>query len=203
MRLCLRVLCVLPGELLMPDLHIATFACDVTPPEGHPLCGGWIMPVRGVDDPLRALGVVLLGAGKPVVLCAVDWTGLRNDAFRIWRAALADAAHTPPEHVSLHCVHPHNTPFADVEAQKLIEAAKAAKSLDLKFYAQCLKNSADALKASLVKAAKFTHVGTGAADVKEVASNRRVLGDDGKVKFTRTSATKNKDVEFLGWRQSA
>lgn len=178
----------------MPPLHLATFACDVTPPEDHPLCGGWITPVRGVDDPLKALGVVLLGAGKPVVLCAVDWTGLRNEAFRIWRAALADAAHTTPEHVSLHCVHPHNAPFADVEAEKLIAAAKAAKSLDLKFYDECVKKSTEALKASLMKAVRFTHIGTGSADVKDVASNRRVLGDDGKVKFTRTSATKNKEA---------
>ncbi|MBM3982458.1 MAG: hypothetical protein FJ304_19750 [Planctomycetes bacterium] len=173
-------------------LHIATFECDVTPPDEHPLCGGWITPVRGVDDPLKALGVVLLGGAKPVVLCAVDWTGLRNEAFRVWRAALAEAAHTTPEHVSLHCVHPHNAPFADLEAQKLIAAAKAPVSLDLKYYGECVKKSVEALKASLVKALKFTHIGTGAAEVKEVASNRRVLGDDGKVKFTRTSATKDK-----------
>jgi hypothetical protein len=178
----------------MPPLHLATFSCDVTPPEGHPLCGGWILPVRGVDDPLRALGVVLLGAGKPVVLCVVDWTGIRNEAFRTWRKALADAAHTTPEHVSLHTVHPHNAPFADVEAEKLIAAAKAARSLDLDYFSECVKKSADALKAALPKAAKFTHVGTGSAEVKEVASNRRVLGDDGKVKFTRTSATKNKEA---------
>ena len=175
-------------------LHLATFACDVTPPVGHPLCGGWIAPVRGVDDPLKALGVVLLGAGKPVVLCAVDWTGLRNEAFRVWRAALAAAAHTAPEHVTLHCVHPHNAPFADIEAEKLIAAAKAPKSLDLEFFAECVNKSADALKAALVKAVRFTHVGTGGADVKEVASNRRVLGGDGKVKFTRTSATTSKEA---------
>lgn len=175
-------------------LHIATFSCDVTPPEGHPLCGGWITPVRGVDDPLKALGVVLLGGPKPVVLCAVDWTGLRNEAFRVWREALSDAAHTTPEHVSLHTVHPHNTPFADVEAQKMIAAARAPISLDLRYYDDCVRRSADALKASLMKAAPFTHVGTGAAEVKEVASNRRVLGPDGKVKFTRTSATKNKEA---------
>ncbi|MFM8274194.1 MAG: hypothetical protein ACKODX_17945 [Gemmata sp.] len=178
----------------MPPLHLATFECDVTPPDDHPLCGGWIAPVRGVDDPLKALGVVLLGAGKPVVLCAVDWTGLRNEAFRIWRGALADAAHTTPEHVSLHCVHPHNSPFADVEAQKLIAAAKAPISLDLKYYSECVKKSADALKTALPKAVKFTHIGTGASEVKDVASNRRVLGDDGKVKFTRTSATKSKEA---------
>lgn len=178
----------------MPPFHIATFECDVTPPLDHPLCGGWIAPVRGVDDPLKALGVVLLGSGKPVVLCAVDWTGLRNEAFRTWRAALAEAAHTTPERVSLHCVHPHNAPFADVEAQKLIAEAKAPISLDLKFFDDCVKRSAEALKASLVKAVKFTHVGTGSGEVKEVASNRRVLGDDGKVKFTRTSATKSKEA---------
>ena len=178
----------------MPPLHLATFECDVTPPDGHPLCGGWIMPVRGVDDPLKALGVVLLGVGKPVVLCAVDWVGIRNEAFRTWRKALADAAHTTPEHVSLHCVHPHNAPFADTEAQKMIAAAGSAKSLDLDYFDQCVKRSAEALKAALPKAAKFTHVGTGAAEVKEVASNRRVLGPDGKVKFTRTSATKNKEA---------
>lgn len=150
--------------------------------------------MRGVDDPLKALGVVLLGHGEPIVLCAIDWTGLRNEAFRIWRKALAEAAHTVPECVSLHCVHPHNAPFADVEAQKLIAEAKAPISLDLKFYDGCVKRSADALKASLMKAVKFTHVGTGVGEVKEVASNRRVLGDDGKVKFTRTSATKSKEA---------
>src|SRR6266487_4220390 len=147
----------------MPALHLATFTCDVTPPEDHPLCGGWIQPVRGVDDPLKALGVVLLGAGKPVVLCVVDWTGLRNEAFRIWRKALAEAAHTTPEQVSLHTVHPHNAPFADVEAQKLIAAAGAPKSLDLKFYDNCVTRSAEALKAAVPKAVKFTHVGTGSA----------------------------------------
>ncbi|MDY3557476.1 hypothetical protein R5W23_000002 [Gemmata sp. JC673] len=150
--------------------------------------------MRGVDDPLKALGVVLLGVGKPVVLCAVDWTGLRNEAFRTWRRALADAAHTTPEHVSLHCVHPHNAPFADTGAEKLIAAAKAPTSLDLKFFDRCVTASAEALTASLVKAVRFTHVGTGLAEVKEVASNRRVLGDDGNVKFTRTSATKSKEA---------
>lgn len=178
----------------MPPLHLATFSIDVSPPEDHPLCGGWILPVRGVDDPLRAIGVVLLGAGKPIVLCAVDWTGLRNEAFRIWRKALAEAAHTTPEHVSLHCVHPHNAPFADVEAQKLIAAAGAPISLDLKFFDDCVKRSADALRAALPKASRFTHIGTGAAEVRDVASNRRVLGADGRVKFTRTSATKNKEA---------
>jgi len=96
--------------------------------------------------------------------------------------------------VSLHTVHPHNAPFADVGAQKLIAAAGAPVSLDLQFYQDCVKKSVVALKTALPKAIKFTHIGMGSAEVKEVASNRRVLGPDGKVKFTRTSATKNKEA---------
>jgi hypothetical protein len=166
----------------------------VTPPLGHPLCGGWIEPVRGFDDPLKCLGVVLLGEEKPVVLAAVDWTGLRNQAYRIWRQALADAAHTKPERVALHCVHPHNAPFADVEAEKLIAAANGPPSLDLKFYDRCVADSVTALKTGLARAVPFNHVGVGTGTVRAVASNRRVLGPDGKVKFTRTSATKSKEA---------
>src|SRR5262249_36246463 len=110
----------------MPALHLAAFAWDVTPPAGHPLCGGWIEPVRGVDDPLKALGVILLGMGKPVVLCAVDWCGIRNEAHLLWRKALADAAHTVPANVAVHCVHPHNAPFADSRAQHLLDPVPAS-----------------------------------------------------------------------------
>jgi hypothetical protein len=173
----------------MPDLHLATFAADVTPPTGHPLCGGWIKPVVGVDDPLRAVGVVLLGAGRPVVLCAVDWCGLRNDAHAAWREALAAATHTVPENVAVHCVHPHNAPFADLEAERLIEGVKGAPSLDLAFFAKAVRRVADAARATLAHTARFTHVGVGQAKVEKVASNRRIVGDDGRVKAMRYSAT--------------
>jgi hypothetical protein len=178
----------------MAALHLATFRCDVTPPLGHPLCGGWIEPVRGVDDPLRALGVVLLGAGAPVVLCAIDWCGLRNDAHLAWRQALAKAAHTTPERVAVHCVHPHNAPFADLEAQRLLESVSGPPSLDRKFFDRAVAAAAAAVKAALARTAPFTHVGVGQARVEQVASSRRILGPDGKVKYVRYSASKDPKV---------
>ena len=92
------------AELLQknPDLFLAPFRFDATPPLGHALCGGWIKPVVAVDDPLEAVGFVLLGAGKPIVLCALDWTGLLNEAHLEWRKALAEAAGTTPERVAVH-----------------------------------------------------------------------------------------------------
>jgi hypothetical protein len=175
----------------MPTLHLATFRADVTPPIGHPLCGGWIKPAIAIDDPLEAVGVILLGMGRPIVLCAVDWCGLRNDANRLWREALAAAVQTVPECVAVHCVHPHNTPFADVEAEKLIATAHAPPSLDLAFYAQSIKRCAEAARAALAHTNRWTHAGFGQAKVELVASNRRVMGPDGKVKYTRYSAAKD------------
>ncbi len=179
----------------MPSLHLAVFHSDATPPLGHPLCGGWIEPVRGVEDPLRALGIVLLGAGAPAVLCVVDWCGIRNDANRAWRQALAKAAHTTPERVAVHCVHPHNAPFADVEAQHLLEKVPGAPpSLDLKWFDRVVRQSADAVSEALKKTSAFTHIGIGQAKVEQVASNRRLLGDNGKVRNTRYSATKDPQI---------
>lgn len=175
----------------MPSLHLATFRADVTCPLGHPLCGGWIEPARVVDDPLRAVGVVLLGPSAPVVLCAVDWCGIRNDAHLAWRQALAKAAHTTVERACVHAVHPHNAPFADTRAQQLAAAAKAPPTLDLTFFDRAVAATAAAVRAALAKTSPFTHIGIGRAKVEQVASNRRVIGADGKVQFTRTSATRD------------
>jgi hypothetical protein len=175
----------------MPSTFLASFTADVTPPLGHPLCGGWIDPARAIDDPLRLNGIVLLGQEAPVVLCAIEWCGLRNDANLAWRAALARAAHTTPERVAVQCVHPHDAPFPDLDAQRLLAAAGANDCVDLKFFEAAVQKAAAALQASLGKATAVTHYGTGQARVKQVASNRRVLGPDGKVAFWRGSSCKD------------
>jgi hypothetical protein len=179
----------------MPALYVAPFASEVTPPLGHPLCGGWIEPVRAVDDPLRALGLVLLGNEAPVVLCAVDWCGIRNEAHRAWREALAGAAHTTAERVAVQSVHPHNAPFVDSVAQKYIDAhGGSPANLDLQFFSRCLDQVAQAIQNALKQPLRFDAISIGRATVDRVASNRRVLGKDGKVRYTRTSATRDPEA---------
>jgi hypothetical protein len=176
----------------MPKFHIARFSSDVTPPVGHPLCGGWIEPVKGVDDPLEARGVVLLGMGQPVVLCALDWCELRNESYERWRTLLADAAHTVPDHVAIQCVHQHDAPMADLGAQRLLESVTdGPPNLDPKFHELAATRTADALRKSLGETSAFDTIGLGRAKVERVASNRRILGPDGKVKIVRYSATKD------------
>lgn len=174
----------------MPALHLARFACDVTPPLGHPLCGGWIEPVRDVVDPLWARGVVLLGMGQPIVLCALDWCELRNEANDRWREILAEAAHTTADCVAVQCLHQHDAPIGDLEAQRLLAKTPGAPPmLDLAFFESVAHKTAEALRTSLAESQRFDAIGTGQAKVEKVASNRRVLGPDGRVAHVRYSAT--------------
>lgn len=45
-----------------------------------------------------------------------------------------------------------------------------------------MHNAAETVKDAMLKLQPVTHVGFGSAEVTDVASNRRILGDDGKVR---------------------
>ncbi|HCN77140.1 MAG TPA: hypothetical protein DIT13_08110, partial [Verrucomicrobiales bacterium] len=108
-----------------PDagLRVAVFQADATPPIGSPVA---YAPARSIEDPLSARGVVLLGAGEPVVLCAVDWIGIDNEGHDAWRQALAEAAGTTVERVAVHVLHQHDGVRGDFGAEALLEAAGLA-----------------------------------------------------------------------------
>lgn len=170
--------------------RIATFSADITPPVGHALCGGMVAPAARIADPLSARGWVLWGAGEPVVFAALDWTELRNEAFELWRSALARAAGTSPERVLVSCVHQHDAPYADLEAQRLLDAhGLAGFHVDPAFHERALQATAAALREAMRKSTPVTHFGTGQARVDRVASNRRVVPADGRPTFRRYSRT--------------
>src|SRR5260370_18210830 len=133
-----------------PAFRLATFSAEVTVPLGHPLMGGGIAPAKKVEDPLFTHGIVLLGGDKPVVVAAVDWCEIRNDAFERWRTVLGDAAGTTPERVLVSSVHVHDAPVADLEAQRILDRQKATgKVCDLEFHEQAGQRVAPAARAAL------------------------------------------------------
>jgi len=174
-------------------LHLATFRFDATPPLGHGCCGGWIRPVEAIDDPLEGLGIVLLGAGAPVVLCTLDWTGLLNESHLAWRTGLAAAAGTTPDRVTVHTVHQHNAPLVCAAAQRLLDTQPdLPRSHDPAFVAATLARAQDALRAALPQARRVTHVAGGTAAVRDVAGNRRVSRDPaGRVTAMRGSSCRD------------
>lgn len=179
----------------MPGLRLATFSADVTVPVGHGMMGGaWLS--KRVADPLEAHGLVLLGGAEgPVVLVAVDWCEIRNDAYLRWQTALAAAAGTRPERVLVTAVHQHDAPVADLGAERLLRARGLAGTVcDPDFHERAVERVAAALRAALPSARPCTHVGTGQARVERVASNRRYPAPDGSVRFDRTSSTRRPEA---------
>lgn len=186
---------VLTSEVLgaeaAPALKMAPFRFDVTPPPGHPLCGGWITPVISVDDPLEAIGYVLVGAGEPIVICAVDWTGLLNDAHVQWRQTIAQAAGTSPDRVAVQCVHQHDAPFVCLEGEKVVSDQEGLPHLvQLDFFQQCLNKAEEAVAAAMQNLQPVTHIATSQAKVEKVAGNRRIVNDAGELVDWRGSSSK-------------
>jgi hypothetical protein len=171
-------------------LRVAVFEAEVTPPLGTPLCGGGVLPAQRINDPLGARGIVLLPEGQePIVLCAVDWVGIANTSHDAWRQALADAAGTPRARVAVHTLHQHDAPFADDATDALLKPhGMGGLSYDPRFADKAIVETAEALREALPKAVLVDTIGLGAAAVEKVASNRRILGEDGKVRAVRWTA---------------
>jgi len=183
-----------PGNALAADddagLRIATFDMDVTPPIGgllayDPVVSQWELG-------LRARGLVLLGAGDPIVLCAIDWIGIGNDAHDAFRQALADAAGTTPARVAVHTLHQHDAPTCDFSAEDILAANGIdPERYDGTFAREVIARLEKTVREALEGAQPVTHVGLGEAPVFEVASNRRILGPDGKVRAMRFTSCKD------------
>jgi hypothetical protein len=195
----MAILPVIAGNAREPDfqedtassgLRLSTFDVDATPPVGSRLA--YDPMVNTWDLGLRARGIVLSGSGQPIVLCSVDWIGIANDSQDAFKCALADAAGTVPERVAVHTVHQHDTPVSDFGAESLLrEAGLDPLCYEGTFQREVIRRLELAVRNSLDKSQPVTHIGLGQAQVYEVASNRRILGTDGKVKASRYSATRD------------
>jgi hypothetical protein len=179
-----------PTNSSASSFRVATFDIDATPP-----IGSWMAydPVTNVWElGLRARGIVLLGVGEPIVLCAVDWIGIANEGYDAFRNALAGAAGTSPQRVAVHTLHQHDAPDCDFSAERILkDTGLSTRQYEGGFQRQVISNLVVAVRESLPRAQAVTHLGLGEARVDQVASNRRIPGPDNKVRATRYTATKD------------
>ncbi|HEX2747201.1 MAG TPA: hypothetical protein VHM91_04310 [Verrucomicrobiales bacterium] len=171
-------------------LKLSTFDVDATPSRGSQLAYD---PMREAGElTLRCRGIVLSGMDKPIVLCAVDWIGIANGAHAAFCESLAEAAGTTSDRVAVHTLHQHDAPLADFSAEEILRSRnRETKISEATFVRDVIGRAAKALRDGMAKAETVTHAGYGTADVKEVASSRRIYGPDGKVRAFRSTATKD------------
>ena len=146
-----------------------------------------------MNDPLSARGIVLQADDqKPVVLVAFDWVGIGNEGHDAFRQAIAEACKTPVDRVCVHALHQHDAPGCDFLAEKIAaEAGLPNQIFPVEYARDAIKRVAAAAAEAQTHLEKVTQVGYGKGIVEKVASNRRILGPDGKVKLVRYSAAKD------------
>lgn len=175
-------------------LRVGTFDVDASPPIGTPMAYD---RTKGIQDPLHAKGIILLAAGEPIVLLSVDWIGIANDGQTEFKEAIARAVGTSPSRVAVHAIHQHDAPVCDFSAARIMKEHGLdpdATLFDTAFARAIIDRTAKAAEEAKAAARPVTHVGTGEALVEQVASNRRILGPDGKVRETRWTACKDADL---------
>jgi hypothetical protein len=90
----------------------------------------------------------------------------------------------------VHALHQHDGARCDFTAEKILRKyGLGGTRYDRTFLLKTIKQTAAAVKQAKREAQPVTHVGIGQAKVEKVASNRRILGDDGKVSIIRWSKT--------------
>ena len=177
-------------------IQVTTFHSDVTPPIGHPLCAGWYPPAKAIRDPLSGWGLILVAQGQPpVVLCALDWSELSNHDHRRWREALAHAVGTHADRVAVQTTHAHDTPWPDRDAQDLLDACGQPNVIMAGDWCERVREQvADAAAHAMDRLEPCSDITTGEARVDRVASTRRVMGEDGKVRAVRWTKTLDPEV---------
>ena len=175
--------------------RLGHFAVDASPPVGSPLAYD---PTAGIQAPLSCRGLVLVGSGQPIVLCAVDWIGIGNDGNRRFREALARAAGTTVDRVAVHTLHQHDAPRCDFSTDQLLAQHGINQHIfDSLFARDVISRSAEAVAKSLRDAERVTHLGIGESRIDKVASNRRILGSDGRVEYVRYTATRDPKIRAM------
>jgi hypothetical protein len=173
-------------------LRVGVFRVDVSPPLGSPVA---YAPARKIEDPLSARGIILLGAGKPIVLCTADSLGIGNEGFEQWRQELARAVGTTPDRVAVHALHQHDAPRHDFTVEAVLDRyGLGGKRLDVAYMRDTIRKISKAAGQAAKSAQVCTHLEVGKAKVEKVASNRRLLGPNNKVKLVRYSSSKNPEA---------
>jgi hypothetical protein len=176
--------------------RIGIFQIDASPPTGSPLAYD---PCVGVDGPLSLGGVVIIGDGLPIVLCAVDWIGIANESNSELRRLLAKGAGTTIDRVSVHALHQHDAPRCDFTAAAIMShyGVDSSSSFDVPWARDVFRRAGDAVQQATAEAIKFNRIAIGMAEVVDVASNRRLLDESGQFIATRYTACRDPKLRAM------
>ncbi len=171
-------------------LNVAAFSCDITPPIGSPLQYCQPPVATSVESPLLAKGIILSDGSTRYCLCAFDYCEIHTGAHDLFRRGIADALGVNELQVEVHCIHQHDAPMNDSDAEMLLDLMPSPPHItDLAFLKLAAERVSSAARNALDRLTPLTHIGCGKAEVEKVTSNRRVPMPDGSIGVRYTAST--------------
>ena len=166
-------------------LKLGTFKTDCTPPAGFGIKFGDNAEdhADGIRDPLWLRGFVLDDGASRCLIASLDYCALMNGAHDLLVNTLAEAAAVPPERVAVHCIHQHDAPLVDYDADAYLKFETYPRAWWQGVAAKCGQSSREALGSMR----EIRDVGHRETRLHGYASNRRIIGPDNKIAATRWS----------------
>lgn len=173
-----------------PMLRLGTFRVDCTPPVGCGVDFGLGDRTTGMRDPLYMRGFVLEDGSSRCLLASMDWCGLTGAAHEAMRDALAEAAGAPRERTMVHCIHQHDAPLLAFEIEPLL----GRETFPRPWWEGLVVSCAGAARECAGRLSPVGEVGHAETRLHGYASNRRILGADGRVRGMRFSRTRDRSL---------
>ena len=191
----LTIVLLIAEATVADELRVGVFKVDVSPPIGGPLAYD---PCVEITDPLTCRGVVIIGSDAPIVIASIDWLGVANESNTQLRKMIAESVGTSADRVSVHAIHQHDAPRCDFTAAAILNHhGSTHPHYNVAWARGVFTDIAKATRAAAKDAKVVDSIAVGQAEVREVASNRRMLDDSGKVFVTRYTACRDPKIRAL------
>ena len=160
-------------------LQVGVAKVEITPPLGVPCSLGLDDACELVLDTPYIRAIALSDGVMAICLLAADVIGLQQQTLADLRQAVSRATGLPPEAIIAHATHSHEAPSVHIALNKELEPY-GLQYTDPAYYQSFLRSVAEAAQAALgnMFSAKLAW---GRGQVMGVASNRRIVDEDGRV----------------------
>lgn len=174
-------------------MKIAPFKIDVTPETGTPIAYGIN---KKVDTPIYIRGVVIDDGESRAVLVSCDYIYIWGETWYSWRKIIAEAAGTSADRVFLHSIHQHDSLRIAPELNEILRERFGTEQVPDKYMEATVgklkTNISEAVKSGWLEVGKLL---TAERRVKGLASNRRMIDENGKCYAMRFSMCSNEELK--------
>jgi hypothetical protein len=173
-------------------LQAGIFKLDVTPETGFPIAYGIN---EETDSKIYIRGLVIDDSKERIVLLSCDFIYIWGSAYNYMKRNIARAAGISASNVFLHSIHQHDSVNIAPDLNPAYKKYIGMEITPLDYYKRINDDLAEAVAEAVENMIPVNKVATAERRIGGLASNRRLLDDNGKVYTTRWSMCHDPELQ--------